>query len=356
MVAVGLSMAGLAMFVACGSDSPSGVSDDNTRVVSASVDEASQLITLYVNESEQFCVRSENNTFTWKSVKMADDTMHWGYKFANDTLIIIQNPGSSYEYGMVLTGGTAGKLYGTWTMSHACYYDDNEIECDDDDSNNYVYTYKFSKSSITAKRTYVNSESEEDDEDESSDDFMNSTFMKYFFYSIYMEDEFDQYIWALRWEDSSAVQSYSLIYPVSSKTKNKMTFTADGKEVTVNVNEWNLDEENDSFTAKVTVYSGTKTCTLEYASVEMSSAYCKAENAPYFDIDTEEDAYGYEFSYADEYEKDNTDEFNECLNEMFYGVSDAKVLNKKLNASSVDHKKLAKVQREFYKAVKNLQK
>jgi hypothetical protein len=56
------------------------------------------------------------------------------------------------------------------------------------------------------------------------------------------------------------------------------------------------------------------------------------------------------------YKKDNTDDFNECLDEMFFGISNAKVLNKKSGTSTVDHEKLGKLQREFYNAVKNIQK
>jgi len=41
---------------------------------------------------------------------------------------------------------------------------------------------------------------------------------------------------------------------------------------------------------------------------------------------------------------------------MFYGKSVAKVLNKKVVTSTVDHEKLEKLQHKFYKAVKNLQK
>ena len=87
----------------------------------------------------------------------------------------------------------------------------------------------------------------------------------------------------------------------------------------------------------------------------MSSKYCKAENEAYFDIDEEEDAYGSEFSYVDEYEKDMADEFNDCLNRMFFGSSKDQVLYK-TTASSVDYKKFGKLRREFYKAVKSLKK
>ncbi len=355
----GVAVMGLAMFSACGSSSSSSASDsERTEKVPAVVDEESQTISLYVKDSEKFCVRSENNTYAWKDVQMYDDTLLWGYKFVGDTLVIIENLGSTYEWGMVLTGGTAGKLYGTWTLSNQCYYENNEIECDDSYLSRYVYQYKFSKNSITAKRTLANAQTEEDDEDseEIFDDYMNSSFMKYFFYSLYMEDDFDQYVWSLRWDDSSAVQSYSTIYPVSSKSKTSMTFTVEDKNVTVKVNDFKYDSDADEFSAKVSVSTGSKTCSLEYVSVDdITSSYCKAENAEYFDIEEEEDAYGNEFYYVDEYVKDNTDEFNECLNEMFFGESTAKVLNKKVATTSVNAQKLRKLQRQFYKAVKNNQ-
>jgi len=286
---------------------------------------------------------------------MADDTLFWGYKFVGDTLVIVQNPGSSYEYGIVLTGGIAGKLYGTWTMNAWCDYDDNEISCDSSYTSRYVYEYKFGKNSITAKRTRVTEEVEDDEEN--YDDYMNSSFMKNFFYSLYNEYQFDLYVWSLRWEDSSAVQSYSAVYPVTSKSKTSMTFTADDKNVTVKVNEFKYDYEAEEFSTKVSVSTGSNTCSLEYELVEeITSSYCKTENAEYFYVDEEEDAYGNVFYYALEFEKDNVDEFNECLNEMFYGKSVAKVLNKKVVTSTVDHEKLEKLQHKFYKAVKNLQK
>jgi hypothetical protein len=348
---------GMVMLAACGSSS-SSASDNDSETLSAVIDEEAQTISLLRNISSDFCVRSENNTYTWKEVQMYDDTLVWGYKFANDTLIVIKNPGSSYEYGMVLTGGTAGKLYGTWTQSNYCEYEDNEIDCDDEpNSTNYTYQYKFTKSSVTGKKIIlVDDEEIEEEEYVRFDDYMNSSFMNDFFYSLYMEEEFDLSIWGLGYEDSTAVMSYSLIYPVSSKSKNKMTFTVNDNKVTVSMDEFNYDEDSEEVSLKLSVASGTQTCALEYASVyEMSSKYCKAENADYFDIDETDDAYGYEFSYVDEYEKNTEDEFNDCLNMMFFGISKAQVLYK-TSATSVDHKKLGKVSRDFYKAVKNLKK
>lgn len=354
----GLAAMGMAMFSACGSSSSSASDSNDTETLSAVIDEEAQTISLLRNLSSDFCVRSENNTYTWKEVQMYDDTLVWGYKFANDTLIVIENPGSSYEYGMVLTGGTAGKLYGTWTQSNYCEYEDNEIDCDDEPrTTSYTYQYKFTKSSVTGKKIIlVEDEEIEEEEYVRFDDYMNSSFMKDFFYSLYMEEEFDLSIWSLGYEDSTAVMSYSLLYPVSSKSKNKMTFTVNDNKVTVSMDEFNYDEDSEEVSLKLSVVSGSQTCALEYASVyEMSSKYCKAENAAYFDIDETDDAYGYEFSYVDEYEKNTEDEFNDCLNMMFFGISKAQVLYK-TSASSVDHKKLGKVSRDFYKAVKNLKK
>ncbi len=354
----GLAAMGMAMFSACGSSSSSSDSSDaNKQTVAASVDEAAQTISIFRNFDENFCVRSENNTYTWKSIKLYNDTLVWGYKFVNDTLVIIKNPGSYYEYGMVLTGGSAGKLYGTWTMSFVCEYDDNEIDCDEESSSrDYIIQYKFGKSSVTEKRVYLDKDGEEDEEEGNFDDYMNSSFMKHFFASIYLEESFDQYVWSLSWEDSSAVTSYSLIYPVSSKTKNKMTFALNGKDVTVSVDKF-IDVDDDNSSVQVSVVSGSQSCKLDYSAIyTMTSSYCKAENADYFSFDEDEDAYGYEFSYVEYYKKDNTDDFNECLDEMFFGISNAKVLNKKSVTSTVDHEKLGKLQREFYNAVKNIQK
>ena len=168
----GLAAMGMAMFSACGSSSSSSDSSDaNKQTVAASVDEAAQTISIFRNFDENFCVRSENNTYTWKSIKLYNDTLVWGYKFVNDTLVIIKNPGSYYEYGMVLTGGSAGKLYGTWTMSFVCEYDDNEIDCDEESSSrDYIIQYKFGKSSVTEKRVYLDKDGEEDEEEGNFDD------------------------------------------------------------------------------------------------------------------------------------------------------------------------------------------
>ena len=346
---------GMAMLSACGSNSNSA-SENDSETLSAVIDEEAQTISLLRNLSRDYCVRSENNTYIWKKVQMYDDTLVCGYKFANDTLIVINNPGSSYETGMVLTGGTAGKLYGTWTSSH-CVYKEGEIDCNSDlNMASYIYQYTFTKSSVSGKIIFFKDVDAEEKEGVRFDDYMNSSFMNRFFYSLYMEDDFDLSVWSLGNEDSSAVMSYSVYYPVSSKSKNKMTFTVNDNKVTVSMDEFNYDEDSEEVSLKLSVVSGTQTCALEYASVyEMSSKYCKAENAAYFDIDETDDAYGYEFSYVDEYEKNTEDEFNDCLNRMFFGSSKDQVLYK-TSASSVDYKKFGKVRREFYKAVKSLKK
>ena len=343
------------MLSACGSNSNSA-SENDSETLSAVIDEEAQTISLLRNLSRDYCVRSENNTYIWKKVQMYDDTLVWGYKFANDTLIVINNPGSSYEIGMVLTGGTAGKLYGTWTSNH-CVYKEGEIDCNSDlNMASYIYQYTFTKSSVSGKIIFFKDVDAEEKEGVRFDDYMNSSFMNRFFYSLYMEDDFDLSAWSLDNEDSSAVMSYSVYYPVSSKSKNKMTFAVNDTNVTVSVDEYNYDEDSGDFFLKLSVMSGNQTCTLEYTRIfEMSSKYCKAENEAYFDIDEEEDAYGSEFSYVDEYEKDMADEFNDCLNRMFFGSSKDQVLYK-TTASSVDYKKFGKLRREFYKAVKSLKK
>lgn len=346
---------GMAMLSACGSNSNSA-SENDSETLSAVIDEESQTISMKREIMDERCVQSENNTYIWKKVQMYDDTLVWGYKFANDTLIVINNPGSSYEIGMVLTGGTAGKLYGTWTSNH-CVYKNGEIDCNSDlNMASYIYQYTFTKSSVSGKIIFFKDVDAEEKEGVRFDDYMNSSFMNRFFYSLYMEDDFDLSAWSLDNEDSSAVMSYSVYYPVSSKSKNKMTFAVNDTNVTVSVDEYNYDEDSGDFFLKLSVMSGNQTCTLEYTRIfEMSSKYCKAENEAYFDIDEEEDAYGSEFSYVDEYKKDMTDEFNDCLNRMFFGSSKDQVLYK-TTASSVDYKKFGKVRREFYKAVKNLKK
>lgn len=350
----------LGLFAACGDDSSSG-SDGNSETVSISVDETTQTIALFLKESEDLCVRTETETgysYQWENVVTKDDTLSWQYSFMGDTLIITQN---SSDYGIVLVGGSASSIYGTWTELDSCEYDDGIISCDIDDASSYIRKYSISRSSITATRTLKNNVIDEDDydyyDDVAFDDYMNSAFINRLLYGI-DEGGFSRELSAYQLvnEDSLDVMSYSTQYPVSSKSKNSMTFAVDGKDVTVKA-DVNYDIEEEYAKASVTVSYNGSTCSYDYESVEeMTSSYCKAENEEYLDFDYDYDAQDNKFYYAEEYEKENSVEFNACLNTAFFGTVSEDALYKKAATSTVAIKKLRKVQRDFYKAVKNLKK
>ena len=99
---------------ACGDDSSSNASGGISRKASLYVDESQQLLVMTLDKlTEDMCV-VEGDNLTWKSmdIYVKPDSLH--YEFHGDTLLLFSiYQGKPENYAQMLTGGSAGNIYGT---------------------------------------------------------------------------------------------------------------------------------------------------------------------------------------------------------------------------------------------------
>lgn len=303
-------MAGVACALAlssCGSDSSSGPGGSVLKT-KISIDESNQMITSYESESYDFCVYdSAGNRFDWKkSVVTELDTFDIHYFFKGDTLVLLEDE----DYGVVLIGGKANSLYGTWNGLENCNYDseDDEIECDD--SGNLYSSYR----QITIHKDFV--ETEVVYNSSQPGDYTNSIWMSDFYYGLNEKSiSFDPRDIYIKLDTLSAEMLQVLGVDVKSKSKSKISFAFDSKNVSVEFVDVKDNDYNDlSYTANVQVDD--KTCSLLFARTDVSENLCSAENADYLDLEEYETSDS-SFTYAYRYYRNNSDEFFECLNAAF---------------------------------------
>ncbi len=296
------------ILASCGRDSSSGPGSSNgdgsrTKI---SVDEASQTITSYVNDSEDLCVYdSVENRFDWKKDVLMDvDTFDVRYLFKGDTLVLFEEE----DYGSVFIGGKANSIYGTWKGLEACEYDfdEDEIECYDLDESLYPYYYQ-----ITVRKDFVETEVVYS----LSDDYANSAWMSMFYIGLNAKNvSFNpRYVFIA---DSILADSLrELGVEVKSRSKSKISFAFDGKNVSVEFVDVTGEPLNLSYAANVQIDD--KTCSLSFASTsDVSESLCSIENIDYLDLE-EYESLDSSFIVADHYRRNNTDEFFDCLNDAF---------------------------------------
>lgn len=290
----------------CGSDSSSGPGGSvwKTKI---SIDEANQTITSYVNYSYDFCVYdSVGNRFDWKKNVVTElDTSEIPYLFKGDTLVLFDE-----EDGVVLVGGKANSLYGTWKVQESCVYSsaDDEITCYD--SGDRLYS---SYRQITIHKDFVETEIVYSS---LLGDYTNSIWMSNFYYGLneksILFDPRDVYI---KLDTLSAETLQALGVEVKSQSKSKISFAFENRNVSVEFVDVTDNDYNDlSYTANVQVDD--KTCSLLFARTDVSENLCSTENADYLDL-LEYESSDLSFTYAYRYYRDNSDEFFECLNTAF---------------------------------------
>lgn len=298
--------------VACGSDSSSSSSGSSTSLkADLQIDEEAQLFTMTYSQDVEKCIK-DGGDFMWKNLGTVEVSETYKYSFVGDTLILREKEGSHIESdGMVFVGGSQGSLKGTWNLLYNCWYYDGEIECEKDAKERFSTTFKISGSSIT-----IESESKA----KPFDDYMSSRFVYYLVKDIARgnsidvdEDElFDDYTEEMfeYLQDNESVKA-------SSVTKTSGTYTIDGVDYSIKVENVEQDEMNESYSAVVKVSSNGNTCTLNYEEAyTVTKSMCSAKNAEYFDLDSYEDENGNKFYEADEFYKSNYEEFEDCMDDM----------------------------------------
>ncbi len=292
---------------ACGSDSSSGPESSNGNVskTKISIDESSQTITSYVNDSEDLCVYdSVENRFDWKKDVLMDvDTFDIHYLFKGDTLVLFE----SEDEGSVFVGGKANSLYGTWKGLETCDYDsdEDEITCDEADNfYDYDYLVTFHKDFVETEVIYS-----------LPDDYANSVWMSCLYYGLEAKNVSFNPRYVFVADSISADSLRELGVEVKSRSKSKISFAFDGKNVSVEFVDVTGEPLNLSYTANVQIDD--KTCSLLFASTsDVSESLCSIENIDYFDLE-EYETLDSSFIVADYYYRNNTDKFFDCLNAAF---------------------------------------
>lgn len=289
----------------CGSDSSNGPGSDVSKT-KISIDELNRTITSYENESYDFCVYdSVGNRFDWKRNMVTElDTFEIHYLFKGDTLVLFEEG----DEGIVLVGGKANSLYGTWKDLKFCDYDSDvdEIDCANvSDFSNIYYQITFHKNFVETEVVYPSL----------LGDYTNSVWMSGFYYGLSAKSiSFDPLNIFIS-DSLSAEMLQELGVEVKFQSKSKISFVFGEKNVSVEFADVTGDAHNFSYTANVLVDD--KTCSLLLASTnEVSENICSIENADYFDLKEYESSDSL-FVYANRYARDNTDEFFECLNAAF---------------------------------------
>lgn len=294
-------------FTACGSDSSSGSVSEPMDSIRISVDEASQTLTLY-GEDKGACLYDGESAYSWNDSyrTMAGQENH-PYFFIGDTLAIM-NTDDPDDYGLLFVGGKKGTLYGTWTLLNNCDFEDGSIDCSDDDYDEtvgYEIQYTFTKNSLSTRFALL------------FDDYMNSNWMNEF-YSGFLTKYFYMSRAGFFFADSAgvaaAIQSAGI--EIQSQTKTGVTFTFNDKSSTLQLSIQKITYNEMFYSVTVQSESGLCALTVETTN-DVTESLCSAENADYlewYEIDN-----GDSTDYVvEEYYRDNRNEFNDCLENMFF--------------------------------------
>ena len=276
-----LALASLPFLAACSDDSSSVASGEKYIL-----DEANQKFALIYDR----CYTSENTT-RWDEYV---DTTWFHYKFIGDTLVVIKDgntaDGSSNddeEYnrdeGEVYVGGSESSIFGSWkTTKERCYYEDGEIDCEDDEdgsSNEAIFTLDISKNNLTMswelEKSYCPAEELEFKLEE---------------VVLYDIDEAD--------------------YSITRSGCNTVKFKVNGKSVTATATA-SISKDNVA-TFEHTYSSGDKTCHYVFKKVhkllQIPESLCNADDMSKY--------MKKEPGYPHKYQVNNEDEFIPCLSEM----------------------------------------
>ena len=285
-------------------------------------DESNRKFTIFEDHSYDECQRLNGN-YVFSHI---DEVLQHrrSYIFVGDTLVLIQSQeGDPDTMFTVLVGGSANKLLGDWAFT-TCDYKAGSISCDNEPKS-YTTHYVFEADSqfvyfTQADGNCIPAESiiPSDgtlDKDESYTDTYAMRDIYNSIISIKKGETHNISIFPFSFFDQlgGGITIPSEV-TISSQSKYAVTFTIGGQEfsATIGENTHRIQYYSDSQSeVDLTLASGGKTCQLHYfRDAKLTSETCKAENAPYFEMDTNEKT-GIE--YVDSYRVDNIDEFKACL-------------------------------------------
>lgn len=347
------------LFVACGGDSASSSSGEDTRSVIDSlmeaysitveddklvmsfddtVDKKKQVISFKEKVMPSWMCLVENEKFQWGIVNESFKMDSYKYLFVGDTLVLFSGRfnGSFERDGSMYVGGSAGNIEGTWTPT-SCSYRESKKETVCRDGNSRIGTdIRIAKNTIS----FIAPGSVSDVLD-SSDvlelkrvDFgykINGV-RTYLYKSLYTGKVVEFYaaseiVSPYITDDQRAIPEYTdelleaLGIESLSITDTGETFKIGGKTYSVEITRAEYLDGGDyesSLFAELQVTSDSTTCTYyDERTKEIPKFLCSEENAKYIkDLTDSVDASGNAFTLAHNYEKNNKTKFFACLKKI----------------------------------------
>lgn len=286
-------------------------------------------ITITPNAKTMEACVAEGNSYTWKTISVADAPYSYWYEFRGDSLLLYyidpDGDDGSWEkraYGVILVGGKGGSLEGTWENTGCEYSTENQkTKCYNPLMDHTAISFNFTGTKATKiKRHFFEKYLEEIESTSNVEVFINGLYES--LASIY------GYGFSLGWpfelssegvveSNKNAASRYKV--NIISTTENSQTFTIGEKTYTFKVNkaEQKLGEYNDllmDISAEVT--DGTTTCSGYYKIRNIEKEQCNAENADMFFKETGYGDNNREVHYSYMYVDQNEDEFDKCIDKI----------------------------------------
>ncbi|WP_405339122.1 hypothetical protein [Fibrobacter sp.] len=278
--------------------------DNESLTYDVSFDKASSTFTISLPDYKE-CVISGNHA-EWKSVSSNySNSEIMKYSFLGDTLVLYmwdESDEAYSDYGVMYVGGTAGNIYGSWKGTNCDYNSSTQDKhCYEDES--YDVQLNISEKTIVVTRTLS----------ERDINYIKSYFRYNLIYYVDLGLTYYPSLQLLFFENDEMLTTLRVKQKDFSETGE--IFTIDETTYTVQVKQ--IEYTAISQKATIEISANGTTCTGTFESSEMNRKYCKDENMDYFDIEEDEDASGNTYRYADYYRKENSEEFNACLNSIF---------------------------------------
>ena len=285
-------------------------------------DDANKKFTIFEDHPYDEC-QHLNGNYTFTHI---DEVLQHkrSYFFVGDTLVLIQNnEGDPDTATTVLVGGSANNLLGDWAFT-TCDYKAGSISCNNEPKSyttHYVFEadsqfvyYTLADGSCIPPESLMPSDGTLDKDESYTDTYAMQEIYNSII-SIKKGETHNIIIFPFSFFDQlgGGITIPSEV-AISSQSKYAVTFTIGGQEfsATLGENTHRIQYYSDAqYEVDLDLASGSKVCHLHYfRDAKLTSETCKAENAPYFELDTHEET-GVE--YVDSYNVENIDEFKACL-------------------------------------------
>jgi hypothetical protein len=286
-------------------------------------------ITITPNTKTMEACVAEGNSYTWKTISVADAPYSYWYEFRGDSLLLYyidpDEDDGSWEkraYGAILVGGKDGSLEGTWEFTGCEYTTENrKIKCYDPLDEQTAVSFKFTgKKAVKIERRFHEKYLEELEAASYVDVLISGLYeslASIYGYGFSLGSPFEFYSKNVAQSNRQDASRYKV--DVIGSTENSRTFTVGGKTYTFKVNkvEQSLDEYNDllkDISAEVT--DGTTTCVGYYKIQKIEKRQCNAKNAEMFFEETGYADNNREIHYSYRYLDQNEDELTKCVDKI----------------------------------------